>query len=192
MISAKRRTPGVATGGAPTPGDGPLRRFDGIETLAVHAGAAPDPVTGALDADLRPPPMPRTPITPPRCSICKPSAIFTAACPTPRWRCWRNASPPSKGAAARPARRRPCRPDDRSFPADGARRLFRRRQSSLWRLDHAIRPHLQNSIGIAVSSIPTMAAVKPRYRPDQSDFRRKPGQSRRRGDRYRSACRDRP
>ena len=52
VISAKRRAPGVATGGASAPGDGPPRRFDGIETLAVHAGAAPDPVTGARSTPI--------------------------------------------------------------------------------------------------------------------------------------------
>ena len=52
VISAKRRVPGVAAGEAPMPTDGRPRRFDGIETLAVHAGAAPDPVTGARSTPI--------------------------------------------------------------------------------------------------------------------------------------------
>ena len=52
VISAKRRVPGVAAGEASMPTDGRPRRFDGIETLAVHAGAAPDPVTGARSTPI--------------------------------------------------------------------------------------------------------------------------------------------
>ena len=48
VISSKRRLPGVATSASRASADAvEAGRFQGFETAAIHAGAAPDPVTGA-------------------------------------------------------------------------------------------------------------------------------------------------
>ncbi len=48
VISSKRRMPGIAESTQRQPTDHQeAGRFDGFETAAIHAGAAPDPVTGA-------------------------------------------------------------------------------------------------------------------------------------------------
>lgn len=48
VISSKRRTPGRAS----APPDEELPKFTGFETRAIHAGAAPDPSTGARSTPI--------------------------------------------------------------------------------------------------------------------------------------------
>ena len=83
----------------------PAPRPPAFETLSLHAGQRPDPVTGA-----RAVPIYQTtsyvfqdPTTPPRCSISSAPATSTRASPTRRRRCWRSASPRSRAASARSA-----------------------------------------------------------------------------------------
>merc|ERR1719316_1693779 len=49
VISSRRRVPGKAT---PVTSSGPLPKFTGFETRAIHAGAAPDSSTGARSTPI--------------------------------------------------------------------------------------------------------------------------------------------
>jgi len=167
----------------------------GFETRAVHAGAAPDPTTGAR----------ATPIYQTTAYVSTTSTMRLALQPA-ELRLHLFAADQSDGLGARGARRlargRPRRhclrvgprgADARLLRLHGAGRRVRRLAEALWRLNHPVRPQLQEVRLERHLRRPR----RPREFPQGADaqmqghLRRELGQSRRRHHRSRGRRRDR-
>ena len=118
----------------------------GFDTLAIHAGAKPDPTTGARATPIYPDDLLRLRGCRP-CGLALRPAGLRQHLYAHHQSDDRRARRARRGARRRHggARRRvgPRRADDRLPHADVAGRSFRRRQAALWRLDQPVRAFLR-------------------------------------------------
>ena len=170
-------------------------RTPGFSTLAIHAGAQPDPTTGARDPDL-PDHLVRVRERRPRRLAVRPADLRQHLYPH------RQSDQRGAGGARRRARRRhrgargrlrPRRAGDRDALPDAAGRGIRRLQEALWRLDQPVQPRLQEfRLERGVGRSRRHRHLRARgHAQDQGDLHRVDRQPRRRHHRHRGDRGDR-
>ena len=169
----------------------------GFDTLALHAGAAPDPATGAraVPIHLTTSFVFESASTPRRCSTWSAPATSTAASRTRPTPCSRSASPRSKAASARSPRRaarRRCTWRSRRIAGAGSHIVA---SSALYGGSHNLLHYTLPRFGIATTFVEPgdidawRAAIRPEH---AAAVRRDARQPRPRRARHPARRRDRP